>query len=341
MTRLPLGGAIAAIIALMIMLAGCSGGGDDGGSVTPPPGDTGTIQGRVVRADDPSLGLADASVQLRSATGVVLGEALADNTGAFSFTDVPVGSQTLVVDTLGEAAYGLQTVTGVVVSDDLTTSIMVTVLRVTDPEPSVIFLTPASATIDLKGQIQFTATVQTSSGLLSVVPTFFVTGQIGSVSYDPIARKVVFRGERVGTGTLIAAAGNVKAEADITVTDPAPPQITTFVVAPLSLRATGGTIGITVAATDGDGLATVQAEVFYPDASSQILDIPKVAGTDETYRLELDLPANDNPPDAGGHQATQRYSIRIIVTDNTSSQTISPNFIDVTVAGLDSPPPPI
>ncbi|MEN6642718.1 MAG: carboxypeptidase-like regulatory domain-containing protein [Armatimonadia bacterium] len=341
MTRLPLAATLAAILLAILVLGGCGGGDgishDDGN-----PLDTGTISGRVVRADAPTSGISGASVIVRSETGSPLGVATTSTTGAFTVRGIPVGNQTIVVDTIGEPTYGEQTVTGVPVQKDLTTSVMVTVLRVDAPAPSVLDLTPEEVEVDLNGSATFTASVRTSSGSLAVTPTFYVTGGVGVVSYDASTKKVIFTATREGTGKLRAVCGTVEAESDITVVEAGSPDVSSFLVAPMSLPATGGDVSITVAVTDGDGVKTVQAEIFRPDTTSYRITLPLVLGTQETYRATTELPANNNPYGTDGKQNPQTYRVQYIVTDwaNQVSTTPTNEFVTITVAGLQVPPSP-
>ena len=342
MTRLPLAATLAAILLAIVLLSGCGGGGGtptDGGT---PQVDTGTISGRVVRADSPTSGISGASVVVRSATGTTLAETTTNASGAFVVREMPVGNQTVVVDTVGEALYGTQTISGVPVQKDITTSLIVTVLRVDAPAPSVLDLTPEEVTVDLNGSAAFTASVRTSSGALEVTPTFYVTGGVGVVSYDAATKKVIFNATREGTGKLRAVCGTVEAESTITVVEAGSPEVSSFLVAPTSLPATGGEVSITVAVTDGDGIKSVQAEIFRPDTSSYKITLPLVTGTQETYRATTALPANDNEYGTDGKQAPQTYRVQYIVTDwaNQVATTPANGFVTVTVAGLEAPPSP-
>lgn len=342
MTRLPLAATLAAILLTIVLLGGCGGGNgtpDDGGPVV---ADTGTISGRVVRADSPTSGISGASVVVRTATGTPLAETSTNATGAFVIRQVPVGSQTVIVDTVGESLYGSQTVAGVPVHKDATTNLTVTVLRVDAPAPSVLDLTPEDVEVDLNGSAAFTASVRTSSGALAVTPTFYVTGGIGVVSYDAATKKVVFSATREGTGKLMAVCGTLEASANITVVEAGSPEVSSFLVAPMSLPATGGDVTITVAVTDGDGIKSVEAEIFRPDTTSYKVTLPLVLGTQETYRATTSLPANSNPYGTDGKQDAQTYRVRYIVRDWADQVSTTPanEFVTITVAGLEMPPTP-
>lgn len=338
MTRLPLAGVLAALL-IMTLLCGCGGGSDQDEPVVVV--DTGTIAGRVVRADMPAMGIQGAEITVRSAAGTQLGAATAGPNGNFNISNVPVGNHTVSVDTVEDAIYGEQTLPGVAVQKNTTTTLMVTVLRVDAPQPSVIDLTPANAQVDLNGLVEFTAAVQTSSGPLAATPTFYVTGGIGVVSYDPVTAKVVFRATHEGAGKLRAICGSVATESNITVVDADSPEVTSFLVAPRTLPATGGDVTITLAVNDGNGVQSVQAEIFRPDATSYVVPVPLASGTQETYRTTISIDANTNPINAGG-QNPQTYSVRYIVTDWMDEETTTPTdeFVDITVQGLLFPPNP-
>ena len=331
MTRLLHLGAIAALLLALLALTGCGGGGG-GGTPPPPPGATGTLAGRVVHADDVNIGIFAATVSVQAADGTEVAKGTTGGNGSFTVDEVPVGQWQVVVETLSEADYGSQTVPGIVISKKATTSLTVTVLRAIDATPTAIYLSPSQATVDVRGQVDFNGAVVSSSGLLNATPIYLVSSSIGTIDTNGN-----FIATAAGKGQIIAICGGVKATADIEVTDARAPEVTTFLVAPLKLKA-AGTVTITIAANDGDGIKSVEAHIYTPggeDVQSVTLD-PR---TTDTYRLVYSVPANSNAPDALGNQAAQRYSIQVIVTDNTNVTTAT-GFADVTVAGLDAPPLP-
>lgn len=334
--------AIAAVLALTFLLSGCGGGGGGGENPPPPVGNTATVRGMVVQADNPAIGLGGASVQalgfassVASAQTTVLAQTTADAQGNFVLANVPVGVVTILVDTTNEAAYGSQSISGLELSAGDDVRLTVTVLPVGEAAPALLYLTPNNATIDPGGIVRFSASVTSSSGLLDLTPSFLLSGDVGVVNAEG-----EFVAGSPGDGHLVAVCGTARATADIHVTEPRAPEITTFLVAPLSLPATGGSTTITVAANDGDGITQVEAEVYGPGGDVDTAPLPPVSGTLETYRLNYPLPPNSNIPDATGHQAEQKYSIRVKATDGSGAQTTT-DFVDVKVVGIDTPPPPI
>jgi len=347
--------ALLVALALLCLLAGCGGGGNGGGGVVPPPvGDTATVQGTVVAADSVTTGLAGATISalgmgaagVGPAQGAVLAQTTADANGNFVLPGIPVGDVSIVADTLNEGNYGSQRINGLHLNRNDIVNLTVTVLPVGAATPTIVYLSPTGATIDLRGKIRFHGSVATSSGSLDVTPTYYVTGGVGSVD-----RNGQFDATQAGTGKLWAVCGTARTAANITVTNPRPPQITSFFVSPKALTAAGGKVNVVCAANDGDGIAQVRLEVYKPDTTITNVMMSLNEGTLETYELPevpdglgnvgrwLIIPANSNTPDALGHQESQRYSLRVIVSDNTGASTET-DFVDVVVAGIDSPPPP-
>ena len=361
MTRLlftrSLGGLSALVAALFLLcwLSGCGGGGDNGEIIPPPVVQTATVRGTVVPADNVAGGLSGATV---SALGVaaaavgpaqttVLAQTTADSHGSFVLRNIPVGDVTIVADTLNEANYGSQSITGIHLNRNDDLALTITVLPVGMASPTVVYLSPNEATIDLHGQVKFNGSVASSSGMLNVTPSFFLTGAVGLVD-----KSGQFIATQTGTGQVYAVCGTASATAAIEVTAPRAPQITSFFISPQELTATGGKVSITVAANDGDGIAQARVEIYKPGGSIENVLLELDPRTNETYWLPevvdglgetgrwLIIAANSNTPDSLGHQESQRYSLRMIVTDNSgaSSQT---DFVDVVVAGIDTPPPPL
>lgn len=355
MTRLLTTSVIAAMVVACI-LSGCGGGGnDDNEPPIPPVTDTATVRGVVVQADDPTIGLGGATIQAVSTTvgavmstaqGTVVAQTMADARGNYVLRNIPVGQVTIVADTPAETYYGSQAIPNLQLAANDNINLTITVLPLSVGNPALVSLTPAQGTIDLNGQIRFAGVVTSSTGILSVTPSYYLSGSIGAVD-----RNGVFYATRAGTGQLIAACGDARATANITVTPPRPPQITSFFVTPTALNATGGKVSVTVAANDGDGIAQVKAEVYGPDSSVQNVIMELDPRTTETYQLPnqsdpfgtigrwLIIPANSNTPDGTGFQQPQRYSIRVVALDNNGASTAT-NFVDVTVNGLDQPPVP-
>jgi hypothetical protein len=151
----------------------------------------------------------------------------------------------------------------------------------------------------------------------------------------------VFTAGKAGSGELHAYSGDVSAVAAIEVTPPRPPEVTTFVASPTNYSASGGTLTVTAAVNDGDGVSSVIAEIYAPATAVERLTMPMVGGTtrDGTYRASWPVPPNSNTPDPSGVQAQMTYSVRVVATDNGGA-TANSDFADLVVQGLKPPPPP-
>jgi hypothetical protein len=344
MTRLLHQGAIVALLAVVLAFAGCGGGGD-GGVPPPPAGDTGTLSGRVVHADLVTAGISGAVVSAINASGVTVASGTTNALGNFSIAGVPVGTLTVYADTPNEAIYGTQSVPRIVVTRNATTSLTIAVLRATDPAPTNLAISPDSVTLDVHGQVDFTAAVTTASGSLDALPTYLISSAVGVVDSQGH-----FTATQTGNATITAVLGSLQATAAVKVVEARPPQVTSFLVSPTELKATGGKVFVTLAANDGDGITSVTAEIYTPDGGqvdrAMTLD-PRTTDTYQVYStdglgdlvLGYIVPANSNTPDGTGTQAPQTYSLRVLVRDGSGATAIT-DFVSFTVKGLDTPPPP-
>lgn len=323
----------ATLMLVALTLSGCGGGGEDGG---PPVVATGSLSGRVVPANAVSAGIAGAEVTIvTSAAGVGTAQtltALTDSQGNYTLSGVPVGPQTVMAARTSDTTFRSQTIPNVPISAGATTRLNIALLRLDQAEPTSVQLSPDSAVVDLNGQAKFSGAAGTSG----ITPTYLIVGDIGTVSPNGL-----FTGTRVGTGELRAYSGSATASADIEVTGPRAPGVTSLLLSPTEFASGGGTLTITAAANDGDGIASVVAEVFPPASSAVRLDMALAAGNakDGTYRVTFNVPANSNVPNSSGVQAPMKYSVRVVATDGTGATTTT-GFTDVTVAGLRPPPPP-
>jgi len=146
------------------------------------------------------------------------------------------------------------------------------------------------------------------------------------------------------TGSL-ATSGNISALANVVVTPSRPPNISTFLVDPSNLSSSGGTVNVTAAINDGDGLKSVEAQVVDPNNWQTNYAMDLVEGTspkDGTYRLSLTIDPNDIRQNQEDATRPLTYSIRVVAEDNAGNTSAS-GFKDVVVAGIDEPipPPPI
>ncbi|MFP3902919.1 MAG: carboxypeptidase-like regulatory domain-containing protein [Armatimonadota bacterium] len=335
---------VIATVAVLI-IAGCGGDGPPQ-KAQPEPSpqpDTTTVTGFVVKADAPQEGIPGARVTATSSgTAQTAQDAaasdLTDFNGRFRIDDVPVGPSgtvDLMVETVNTSDYGNQKVNNVGISADEETNITIAVLPMGLGTPVRLTITPTNETVDLNGIIAFDATIMTTKGEVNVQPTWYLKSNIGEV--DATGH---FTALNQGEGEVVASIGNIQATANLTVTPSRPPEITTVVVNPKTLDAQGGTVQVTAAVNDGDGLATVEAQVTDPNIQQWNYDMPMVQGTtsrDGTFRTSIDIDPNDIREDEGDATRTLTYSIRVRAVDNRSNETFS-DFFDVQVPGLDVPP---
>jgi len=290
----------------------------------------------VVQAEAVASGIANAEVAIISsgAAGIGTAQVLStrtDGQGNYTLTGVPEGLHTVLATRSTDAVYRAQTIPSVPVTPGVTTRLNVALLRQVQPEPSSVQLSPASAVVDLNGQAKFTG----AAGSTGLTPTYLLIGEIGAISPNGL-----FTGTRAGTGQLKAYSGTASASANIEVTGPREPEVSSLL--PTELASGGGTLTITAAANDGDGITSVVAEIYPPAEDVVTVSLSLTAGNakDGTYRGAFAVPANSNVPNSSGVQAPMTYSVRVIVTDG-SGATITTGFSDVTVAGLRPPPAPI
>lgn len=333
MTRLLWPSVITALIIGTLVLSGCGGGG---GGTTPVVPDTGTIAGRVLRADDTTQAVAGAEVLVQTDGATVT--ARTDTNGNYTLAGVPVGEQTVVASAPTNPNLRSQQVPNVSVTKNATTTLNFTLLGQAQGEPTSITLSPTAATIDLNGEVKFAAAMAAGSTAVAGTPTYYVLGNVGTISASGS-----FIARAVGQGQVWAVCGSALASATITVTPSRPPEVTTFLASPEEFTASGGTLNVTVATNDGDGIAdgSVVAEIYAPSGDVTRLPMPLAAGTerDGTYRLTWTVPANSNTPNAAGVQAEMDYSLRVVVTDRSGAVTTT-DFVDFVVKGLAAPPGP-
>jgi hypothetical protein len=217
-----------------------------------------------------------------------------------------------------------------------TTNVTIAALRSGTSIPNYVTLSPVNPTVDVGGTIDFQADVRAAGVPLDIAPTFQLLGAIGVLQADGH-----FAAQAVGTGTVSALVPLASAASVVTVVGPRPPAMGILAVSPASLPAEGGQVRIAVTATDGDGIASVLAQIEKPNRQIETVPLALETGTtfDGSWGTSYVAPANSSPPDPDGHQLEQRYSVRVKVTDNARASVTS-QWTDFTVAGLDSPPPP-
>jgi len=334
------------MVVIVALILGCGGdGGQPDGGGPPPATGTATLQGAVCAANNLAQTLGGVTVSVPAAQRSVTTGA----DGSFFMQNLPDGSLIVQVDTPTYPAYDSATVQVDLVADQ-TTTVNIAVLPLDAPDPVQILLDPLQATIDLNGKVLYRSQLVAANNQVipGVQPTWVVIGGVGSIT-----TRGVFTAQQVGAGQVKAVAGNIERVASVVVVAPRPPQITTFLVNPTVLPASGGDVYVSTAATDGDGISAgnVKAEVFAPGNQITSIDMtvtnPATAlpsddvasFLDASYGATFSAPANSNQPTAGGIQAPQNYSVRVRVTDRTGATTTSA-FTDFVVQGIDQPPPP-
>lgn len=332
---------VGAIIVTIALLAGCSGnppsrtlpGSEQPGPgpAPPPPPGTATIQATVVDATNVGVTINGALVAV---VGTTI-SALSDAQGAVALNAVPGGSVTLDVSFPSTGAYrSLQLVVGTVAGT--VTQLSIAAVPTSTTPPNGIFLNPAAETIDIGGQVQFDADVRMFGVPVSVMPSFSLVGEIGTLLPSGL-----FVATAIGTGVVTAQVEGASDTSTVEVVGSRDPRLGTLSVSPNSLPAEGGQVRIAITATDGDGIQTVIAEIERPNRSLSPLPLLLETGTtlDGSWGGSYFAPANDSPPSSTGVQPEQTYSVRVIARDNSGASAYS-DWADFSVAGLESPPGP-
>ncbi len=330
------------IFAFAIAFTGCDGTADDPDVPTPPS--TATLTGRVIAADDTTRALGNAEVTVAERK-VVTGSG-----GSFTIENLPAGDHVVDVRTPQSATHGTARVR-VPLEEGKTTHVNVAVLPLDVPAPEKIEIEPRrSVDVDLNGQIRFRATLlgPRSATIERIAPTWVVTGSIGRIGPDG-----VFRAETVGTGDIIAYAGDARSAVTIEVVEPRPPRISSFQINPRRLPASGGEIYASASISDGDGFRLaddvrleimlagedpirLEMDLANPDTAVERPGIPG-AYIEASVKTTWDVPPNTNRPDASGVQAPMTYTVSLWARDRAGLETRS-DFVDVVVDGIDAPP---
>ncbi len=328
---------ILSLPAVLLVAGCCSNCGNPPPEPEPGPVDTATVSGRVVKGDNPSVALPNSLVTLSTDQ-----TATTDSSGDFLIEDVPVGSGAidLTVETISNPNYSNQTVADIGITKGQTINITVAVVPIALGLPFSIGISPGQATVDLYGEIQFSAPINGPSGRMEVQPSWYLADDIGTIDSNG-----KFIALKQGVGTVVATSGYISAQAYVTVTPSRGPQITTVLVDPLSLGASGGTVTVTAAANDGDGLLIVRAEMVDPLANETYHYMALVDGTsykDGTWRVNINIDPNDVRKTQEDATRPLAYDIRVYAMDYAGNDYES-DFYRVTVAGVDEPgsPPPL
>ena len=323
---------LAAAVVVLFAAAGCGGGGSPAKPApAPEPQGTATVTGVVVDAANVQQVIPYAAVSI-DPPGLAI---QAGGDGTFVVRNLPVGILQLHVDPGPNPGY-TSTLLNIETADNAITRVVVTLVPLKAGLPDRVVIQPAEVTMDVGSQQQFTATVWSGAVQLNISPSWVVEGNIGTI--DAAGN---FTATDPGQGKVVAVAGQKRAEAAVTVTGPVPPRIWSVFVDPNTLPSNGGQATFTVHASDGDGIDVVRATIYKPDGAQDTILLQRVAGTekDGTWRGNYDFPRNTAAIDPSGHQPAQVYDVRIKVVDSSGAQTLS-GFYQVTVLGVDAPPPP-
>ncbi|NLJ36126.1 MAG: hypothetical protein GX358_07860 [candidate division WS1 bacterium] len=335
------------IVLIVAVMAGCSGSTSLQKQDKEPPGNTGTVVGRVIKADSPGEALPGSRVS--TIDGKV--STFADAQGDFVLRGVPLGqADTALVGLRAEAvknaSYGAQNVFEVPVTKGgigsaQVTEIVIAILPLALGQPQSLIIMPSTATVDVRGEVQFSAAVAGLEGEIQVQPTWYLTKPaLGSINPTGL-----FTAAARGTGQVVAVIGGLSDTAQVTVTASRAPQITSVMVNPSSLAPQGGTVTVSAAINDGDGLRSpdgVWAQLIDPESRSSTHVMSLVEGSslkDGTFRVEIAINPNLVRHSQEDAMRTLTYGIRVHAVDNTGASSVS-SLKNVTVAGVDQPIPP-
>ncbi len=331
------------IVVVALITMGCGGGDGDGGG-TPTPAGSATLTGKIIAADNTATAVRDAVITVQGA-----GRSGTSNaSGAFTITGLPSGSYIVTVNAPNSEQYGTASAR-VTLSDNQTTTVNLALLPLGVAAPERVLVDPASATVDLNGQLAFRAQVVGPNGQVydGYEPTWVVDGGVGQITSDG-----VFTAETVGSGQIRAFAGSAERTVPVTVVAPRPPQISSFRVNPQTIPASGGEIFISAAIKDGDGVRVADVTVEILPAGGAAIELPVVVSnpatavlcpgttdcyTDASFRASFQVPANDNTPSGDGVQAQESYSVILRAADRSGAASQS-QFVEFVVQGIDAPP---
>ncbi|MGQ9731750.1 MAG: carboxypeptidase-like regulatory domain-containing protein [Candidatus Zipacnadales bacterium] len=327
-----------AMLVLIMLLGGCGGDGGPlpgtGGTPPPPPPVVGSavVQGIVVDATDVTIRIPGAQITVEgSGVGVV-----SDANGAFRLTQLDAGGVTLAVTFPSRPAYQAMRIV-VDTKANTTTFVSIAALPAEAQKPNSVTLKPGEATIDIGGELQFTADVRVFGVPVDYTPSYSLIGSAGT-----LAANGLFTATRVGTAIVGAHFEGASDTSTVTVVGPRAPQLGTLNVSPVSLPSEGGTVRIAISVTDGDGVSSVEAEVEKPNRSIEKVPLAREYGTnrDGTWAESYSVGPNTNPPAPDGTQLPQTYSVRVRARDASGASATS-QWIDFTVAGVEQPPAPL
>ncbi len=324
----------AALCSLLLgcLVAGCSSGGLPAGPAPPPPA-TAAISGTVVDATDPTEGVSGAVITVQGG-GVRPVTTTSAQDGGFSLGSLPAGTLTLDAVFPGLTAAYQPLSISVQTTANTTTTVVLAALPVLQTPGDFISISPASLTIDIGGRCPFGANVRRAGIRVSLSPSWWVTGGIGTIS--PTGG---FVAATTGTGQVVATTGLASASAQVTVVGPRPPELGILQVSPATLESDGGNVRIATMASDGDGVTGVMASIELPTRAIVSLTLTRESGNEYngTWASEYAAPPNTAPTDPAGGQPAQLYGVKVMATDASGASAES-DWKNFTVAGLEAPP---
>lgn len=339
--RSALGWLTGLIVSAAIISAGCDGDND----VPPPQPGTATLTGKVVGADNITVGLANAEV-------FVEGTQRSTTTGPggnYTIENLPAGDHHVEVRTPLLEAYGIARAVVPLAAGE-TTRVNLAVLPIDIPMPRRIRIEPESVTVDVNRVMTYRAQILGPNDVVleGLAPTWVVRGSVGEITTDG-----KFTALMVGAGQITAYAGEAHRAAQVVVEEPRAPEISSFQVNPRSLPATGGEIFVSASVSDGDGVRLrdvrleiiptgeepihLPMEVANPDTAVPLPGLPNTY-LEASFQATWAAPPNQNPYDARGVQPSKDYSVNLTVRDR-SGRTSHSEVIEFVVQGIDPPPP--
>jgi len=260
---------------------------------------------------------------------------LTDGNGSFTLTKLQSGGVNLQASFPSTPVYQAMVVP-VDTAANKTTIVTIAALRSGATPPTTVTLSPSNAQIDVGGQVQFDAEARAYGVPVDIAPSYSLMGDIGTLLPSGL-----FTATKVGTGEVTAIFPQASVSANVEVIGPRPPQIGTLSVSPASLPADGGNVRIAISATDGNGIASVEAKVVTlnkaPSTVIPTLDSGSIL--DGSWVGTFPAPPNSNPIGSDGVQLGQTYSAQVTVRDRSGASTKS-GWADFVVVGLEAPPGP-
>jgi hypothetical protein len=333
------------IIAMVLALVGC-GGGDGGENPPEPASNTATIRGYVVQSDDAVTPAAGATVR-EATTGQSV---LTSSTGWFSLSGLPETQATITVE--APDAVGFQgTALTVPTRARKATDVVATLLPADAATPTAVSLQPQTPSVEVGGTLAMAARVTAGATELDLLPSWvlYYGDQPAPAALGP---QGLLTAVAAGSASVTAIVGGLSASTTVTVRAEGAPEITSVLLSRSAgnpVPASGGTVTLTAAVNDGDGVAIADAagndayswfEIITPagDTEKVYLGAPDAGDVkDGTWNRTFAVPANSNVPGSDGVQATELYSVRVVARDR-AGRTARSIYQDFLVEGVDPPP---